>query len=132
MKLKVAALVLVGTVTAVAAGAGIGQVVSALNEPNPVCIEVLRKLANEAEEKMVMPNADGGLVLMTPGINPSDVRFTSYVGPKTAPKIQEMLVNSGLQNVVVTVGETCETESGLLYTLVRGSYTMPEEKPDPI
>lgn len=129
MKLKIAVMALVG---AIAAGAAIGQIVSALNEPNPVCIEVLRKLANELEEKMVMPNADGGLVLMSPGINPTDVRFTSYVGPKTAPKIQELLVNSGLQNVVVTVGETCETESGLLYTLVRGSYTIPEEKPDPI
>jgi len=127
MNLNIVAVVLVGVA---GVGAGIGGLVAKLNEPPLICIDMLRKLANELPEKMVMPNADGGLVLVSPGINPDDVRFTSYVGRKTAPKLKELLVSSGLKNVSVSVGETCETESGIEYTVVRGSYTVPQEEPE--
>ena len=95
------------------------------------CVGILRKRAEEVENKMVLPNQDGGLFLMTEG-GQRVVNFLGYVGPKTVEKMREQMVESGLTNVTVKQEGTCQSESGLEYTVVSGRYTLPEEKPDPI
>lgn len=95
------------------------------------CVGILKKRAEEVENKMVLPNDDGGLFLMTEG-GPRVVNFLGYVGPSTVEKMRGQMIEAGLTDVTVKSEGTCQTESGLEYTVVSGRYTLPEENPDPI
>lgn len=101
-------------------------------EPLPECISVLREEANKVDQKMAMPNSDGGLYLLMQGDKKDRVKFLGYVGPKNVEKVEPSMLDSGLLNVKVKVVGQCETEGGLVYTLVSGHYDVPEPKPDPI
>lgn len=132
MSLKTAAIVAVGLVAAVTGSVGITSYLLSDGPAMPICIDVLKAEANKVEQKMAMPNSDGGLYLLTQGNKTDRVNFLGYVGPKSVEKVQPMMIENGLLNVSVkTVGQ-CETEGGLIYTLVSGHYDVPEQKPDPI
>lgn len=132
MSLKIAAIALTGLVAAVAGSVGLISFILSDSSDRPICIDVLKAEANKVEQKMAMPNSDGGLYLLTQGDKTDRVNFLGYVGPKSVEKVKPMMIENGLQNVSVkTVGQ-CETESGLIYTLVSGHYDLPVPQPDPI
>lgn len=129
--LKATIIAATGVIGAVAGSFGLINFLSE-TPANPICIDVLKAEANKVEQKMAMPNSDGGLYLLTQGDKTDRVNFLGYVGPKSVEKVEPMMVENGLLNVSVkTVGQ-CETDGGLVYTLVSGHYDVPEQKPDPI
>ena len=101
-----------------------------LREPE-TCVQILKRKAEQVERKMVVPNQDGGLFLMTEG-QPREVNFLGYLGPASVDRMRDQMVESGLKDVKVKREGTCKAENGLEYTLVSGKYTLPEEKPDPL
>ena len=132
MSLKIVAIVVAGLVAAVTGSVGITSYLLSDASAMPICIDVLKAEANKVEQKMAMPNSDGGLYLLTQGDKTDRVNFLGYVGPKSVEKVAPMMIENGLQNVTVeTVGQ-CETEGGLVYTLISGQYDVPEQKSDPI
>lgn len=121
------------SLTAIVTGlAGLMIVVNSTSEPKLICIDVLKQKAETLEKKAVESNPDGGLFLISEGKQPRQVNFTGYVGPKTVEVMRVQMVESGLLNIRVETQGTCEAENGLIYTLVTGTYTIPEQKPDPI
>lgn len=102
------------------------------SEPLPECVSVLKEKAKVETRKMVAPNQDGGLFLLLESHIPNNINFHGFLGPKTASTLQQQMQENGLKGVEVKVEGQCETESGLVYTLVSGHYEMPVEKPDPI
>lgn len=132
MSLKTAALVVTGLIAAVAGSVGFTSYLLTDAPAMPVCIDLLKAEANKVEQKMAMPNSDGGLYLLTQGDKTDRINFLGYVGPKSVEKVKPMMIENGLQNVSIkTVGQ-CETEGGLVYTLVSGHYDLPAPQPDPI
>lgn len=101
-----------------------------LREPDS-CIQILKRKAEQVENKMVLPNDDGGLFLMTEA-GPREVSFLGYLGPTSVDRMHDQMIESGLTNVSVKKEGVCKAENGLEYTVVSGKYTLPEEKPDPI
>jgi hypothetical protein len=121
-------LIVVGL--AVVSGVGIAAAVNFLNTPRS-CVQMLKDRAEKNEKHMVLPNQDGGLFLMLEA-GPSVVDFLGYAGPKTVALMEERMVEAGLLNVTVKNDGTCQADNGLEYTVVKGRYTVPEQKPDPI
>lgn len=127
MKLKIIKAVSVGLVS-FAVGYGIGELLQ--SEPQS-CNGLLQERANEAEQKMLMNNSDGGLYLLTKGPENNQVLFIGYVGPESSKRLRDEMLNAGLSKVHVETEGTCVSEGGLKYTVVTGSYvTAPQ--PDPL
>lgn len=130
MKLNTALIVVTGLS---ALTAGVMSIILATMPNEPVsCIKMLKSRAEEVEQKIVLPNQDGGLFLMMQGGQPNTVLFKGYVGPKSADLLKDQMVESGLLSVSVKTEGTCEAESGLVYTVVSGSYIVPPPAPEPI
>lgn len=128
MKISKTLLVLCGSVGTIAGIAGLA--VSLQSEPI-VCVEELRQRSENLGQKMVVGNEDGGLVLLSQGTGKNVIIFHGYFGPRTAENLKERLANGGMSNIVVSIQQTCETQGGLVYTLVSGSYSVPEPQVDP-
>jgi hypothetical protein len=94
-------------------------------QPLPSCIQTLKTKAEKAEQKMVMQNDDGGLFLLTNSDVPGLVQVLGFIGPKSLESVVSQMENSGLVNISMKLGEECVVESGLIYTLVSGSYEIP-------
>lgn len=110
----------------------VGLVLHKLLISEPVrCNALLQERASEAEQKMLMSNSDGGLFLLTKGVEPAQVLFIGYVGPITAEGLRTDMINSGLNKVKVETDGKCVSEGGLEYTVVVGSYSIPQPQ-DPI
>lgn len=129
--LKASLLAATGAIGAIVGSVGLINFLSA--EPAiPVCIDVLKAEANKVEQKMGMPNSDGGMYLLTQGNKTDRVNFLGYVGPKSVEKVEPMMKDNGLLNIKIEVVGQCETYGGLVYTLVSGHYDIPAPQPDPI
>lgn len=115
-------------VVAFVVGYGIGELLQ--SEPQS-CIALLQERANTADQKMLMNNSDGGLFLLTQGPEQNQVLFIGYVGPLTSEKLKTDMINAGLTKVKVETEGTCQSDSGLKYTVVIGSY-ITQAQPDPI
>lgn len=124
LKLVAVLLISLGTPTAL-----VLTLKSLQSSPLPECISVLKEEASKVEQKMAMPNSDGGLYLLTQGDRTDRVNFLGYVGPKNVEKVEPSMAESGLRNIKVKVVGQCETEGGLIYTLVSGHYDIPEPEP---
>lgn len=101
-----------------------------LSDP-PSCEGLLSERANEADEKVIMNNRDGGLYLMTRGPEQRQVLFFGYLGPVSAEQLRGEMVDAGLTKVKIETEGTCVSEGGVKYTVVVGSY-VPAPQPDPI
>lgn len=100
--------------------------------PLPVCLELMKEQAERSDTKTVAPNPDGGLFVVFDGKEPGQIEFVGYVGPKSVQVMREQMTEAGMKKIKVESTGTCEVENGLVYTVVQGSYTVPEPKPDPI
>lgn len=94
------------------------------------CNQLLMEKASEVERKMLMQNSDGGLYLMTEGVEERQILFIGYVGPASAEQLRVQMINAGLSKVHVETDGTCLSEGGLEYTVVTGSYVTAAQ-PDP-
>lgn len=131
MKLNKVLLAVCGVTGAVAALLG---VVNYVSKPAITvgCIDALKAKADTDQNKMILPNQDGGFFLLLQGERPNNVKFYGFLGPKSAANLKGLMLENGLQKVSVHLDGQCETDGGLLYTLVSGQYDVPEPKPDPI
>lgn len=125
--------------TLLIAASAMGVVVAAVaivssmgKSPQTNCMTMLRAHASEAEEKIVLPNSDGGLYLLVKTDNPRKIVFHGFAGPKTVENLRVEMINQGLLKVKVDTDSTCETDGGVVYTVVSGSYEVPEQPADPI
>jgi hypothetical protein len=94
-------------------------------QTTPDCISVLKEKASHSDQKTIVPNGDGGLFLLTGSDVPGLVQVLGYIGPKSLDNLVEQMEQSGLSNISMKLGDECTVESGLLYTLVSGSYEIP-------
>jgi hypothetical protein len=94
------------------------------------CNQLLMEKASEVERKMLMQNSDGGLYLMTEGVEERQILFIGYVGPVSAEQLRVQMINAGLSKVHVETDGICVSEGGLEYTVVTGSY-ITAAQPDP-
>lgn len=95
------------------------------NLPTVSCNTLLQERASEADQKMLMTNSDGGLFLLTKGVESNQVLFIGYVGPVTSEGLRVDLINAGFNKVKVDTEGTCVSAGGLKYTVVVGSYVLP-------
>jgi len=102
------------------------------DKPLPVCLELMKAQAQKPNVKTVAPNPDGGFFVVFDGQEQNQIDFIGYVGPKSVQVMREQMTEAGMKKIRVEVTGTCEVENGLIYTLVKGSYIVPEQKPDPI
>lgn len=98
----------------------------------PVCLDLMKEQAERSDTKTVAPNPDGGLFVVFDGKEPGQIEFVGYVGPKSVQVMREQMTEAGMKKIKVESTGTCEVENGLVYTVVQGSYIVPEPKPDPI
>lgn len=100
------------------------------------CRTLILERANKVTQKMLMPNGDGGVFLLSRGPEPLQIVFYGFVGPVTATTLQTEMIESGLQEVRVSSSDTCSADNGLIYTVVYGSYKVApqplEEPQEPI
>lgn len=128
-------LVIISSSVAVVAGVSaivITTLTSGLQSQTVNCVDVLKKHATKLEQTTVTPNPDNGLFVVSDGNEPGQLVFLGYVGPKSVELMRNQMLNAGLKKISINVEGTCEIENGLVYTLVSGSYVVPEQKPDPI
>jgi hypothetical protein len=97
-------------------------------QTTPDCVEVLKQKASRAKQKMVVPNQDGGMFLLTDSDVPGLIQVLGFIGPKSLDRVVEDMENAGLVNVSMSLDKECVVESGLVYTLVSGSYEIPTPK----
>lgn len=107
---------------------GVGVAVFNSTTP-PSCIDVIKNAADNNNRKMIMPNRDAGVFLLVQE-ETGGVRFVGYVGPKSAESLSEEMARAGLIQVNVKQTGQCEAESGLIYTVVEGSYMVAEPVPE--
>lgn len=94
-------------------------------QTTPGCISVLKEKAMRSDQKMVVPNEDGGFFLLTSSEVPGLVQVLGFIGPKSLERVVEGMESAGLVNISLKLGKECVVESGLVYTLVSGSYEIP-------
>lgn len=121
--------IVAATVLAFGGGFLIGDLI--LNSQDVNCNSLLQEKANDADQKMLMSNSDGGLYLLTKGPEQNQVLFIGYVGPHSAEILKSEMIDAGLSKVKVETEGTCVSEGGLKYTVVTGSY-ITQPKPDPL
>ena len=91
-------------------------------QTTPECVSLLKEKAMRAEQKMVVPNEDGGLFLLTNSDVPGLIQVLGFIGPNSLEHVVSQMESAGLVNVSMKLGKECVVESGLIYTLVSGSY----------
>jgi hypothetical protein len=97
-------------------------------QTTPDCIDTLKQRASRAKQKMVVPNQDGGMFLLTDSDVPGLIQVLGFIGPKSLDRVVQDMENAGLVNVSMTLSKECVVDSGLVYTLVTGSYEIPTPK----
>lgn len=88
----------------------------------------LMKSRFEVGKSAVIQNQDGGLFVLTG--HEGAVRFSGFVGPRSAQTLETDMIQQGLVDVSVSTEGQCVSDSGLVYTLVKGEYSLPP-KPQP-
>jgi len=113
---------------------GFGAIMLLPAKPPPNCRSLVLERANKVTQKMIMPNGDGGVFLLSRGPEPMQIVFYGFIGPTTATTLQSEMIEVGLQDVSVDVSGHCSADNGLLYTVVYGAYkTAPQpELQEPI
>jgi hypothetical protein len=115
--------------------AGIAIFMVAPTSPEPSCRSLVLEKANKLTQKMIMPNGDGGVFLLSQGSEPQQIVFFGYVGPTTATTLLNDMLEVGLTGVSVQSSGQCTAENGLVYTTVYGKYKVreqPQPEPEPI
>ena len=111
---------------------GFGAIMLLPAKPPPNCRSLVLERANKVTQKMIMPNGDGGVFLLSRGPEPMQIVFYGFIGPTTATTLQSEMIEVGLQDVRVSVSGHCSADNGLLYTVVYGAYkTAPQPQPEP-
>ena len=111
---------------------GFGGVMLLPSKAPPNCRSLVLERANKVTQKMIMPNGDGGVFLLSRGPEPMQIVFYGFIGPTTATTLQSEMIEVGLQDVRVGVSGHCSADNGLLYTVVYGAYkTAPQPQPEP-
>ena len=128
MKLKLAAVTLISSL----ALTGLIYVASnGLMSSQPANCTAILKSRYLHGQSAVMPNSDGGLFVLTG--SEGSVLFTGFVGPKTALSLKNDMLDQGLIQVNVETEGQCVTDSGVIFTLVSGQYSIPQQpEADPI
>ena len=129
MKFNLASKIGIGLTVLVFIGFGCVMLLPSKAPPN--CRSLVLERANKVTQKMIMPNDDGGVFLLSRGPEPMQIVFYGFVGPSTATTLQTEMVEVGLQDVRVNVSGHCSADNGLLYTIVHGAYkTAPQPQPE--
>ena len=130
MKIKILRNVGIGLTIIGLLGFGAIMLLPAKAPPN--CRSLVLERANKVTQKMIMPNGDGGVFLLSRGPEPMQIVFYGFIGPTTATTLQSEMIEVGLQDVRVSVSGHCSADNGLLYTVVYGAYkTAPQPQPEP-
>lgn len=110
---------------------GFGTIMMLPSKAPPNCRSLVLERANKVSQKMVIPNGDGGVFLLSQGSEPMQIVFYGFIGPVTATTLKTEMIEVGLQDVRVSVSGHCSADNGLLYTVVYGAYkTAPQPQPE--
>jgi hypothetical protein len=124
MKRNIIALAVVSVAVAVAI------LVNAQLKDPVSCVETLKAKAENAVQKMVVQNDDGGLHLLTSTSFPDVIEVLGFIGPNSLESMVQNMESSGLINVSMKVKGQCIADNGLVYNLVSGTYSLPAPKPE--